>query len=697
MNSLISALDKLTNTISRSRAFNFTVKRLPVLALGTILLAVSCDSSSNNDDDDETPAEISVVLNEVQYVGTDRVEILNTGTTVADLSDYWLCLGPGTYVRLGDTTPISGSVSALQPGGFLVLPYDLPDTDAGLGLYSTNEFANADAIVDFVQYGASGSARENVAVAAGIWTEGDFVPTVIRDGSIIFDGEGNGAEDWAETTTPTFGAANELTIPEPLRRSIVINEVEYIVNDYVELYNNGEVMVDLSSYWLCLGPGTYVQIGDVTPVSGSIDLAPGEFVVLPYTMPNSDAGLGLYSMNQFGNPDAIVDFVQYGAGGSAREDVAVQAGIWAAGEFVPVVDNPLHSLVLNAGAEGNSAADFSEALSSFGATNTFDLAGQAVSNVIINEVFYAGNQAVELYNGGTQAEDVSNYFLCVGPGTYRQISGLTVVNGTTTIAPGEFLTVTYDQLDATADGLGLYIDNSGFGNPATLIDFVQYGAAGDARESEAVAAGLWPEGEFVPTVGNPLHALVRNAGAAGDEAADFSEALPSLGAANTFTLAAQAVSNVVINEVLFLGGTAVEIRNNGTEMEDVSDYFLCLGPGTYRRIDALPLVSGNTTIAPGEFLVITYDQLNAVSGGLGLYIDNSGFGNPATLIDFVQYGAAGTSRESEAVTAGLWSAGDFVAIPGTGGNSIQFDGIGNASTDWAEGAPTLGAANTTVL
>ena len=413
MDSKFNVLDTLVEKISWFRTFSFTAKRLPVLALGTLLLFASCDNN-NNDDDDAPAGPASVVLNEVRFVGQDLVEIFNNGDSVADLSDYWLCLGPGTYVRIGGITPMAGSgtISALQPGEYLVLPYTMPDDEGGLGLYSTNEFANADAIVDFVQWGASGSAREDVAVQAGVWTAGDFVPTVIRGGSIVFDGEGNGAEDWAETTTPTFGAANELTIPEPLRRSIVFNEVQYGNRDLVELYNNGEVMVDLSSYWLCLGPGTYVQIGDITPESGSIDLAPGEFVVLPYTMPDTDAGLGLYSMNQFANPDAIVDFVQYGASGSARENVAVQAGIWTTGEFVPTVR--LNSYSIEFDGEGDAASDWSEEVNpSLGLPNntevettTFNI---TVSNVINYLNVHTFTTPVDSANAGPLTTNGASY------------------------------------------------------------------------------------------------------------------------------------------------------------------------------------------------------------------------------------------------------------------------------------------------
>ncbi|GAA4278469.1 spondin domain-containing protein [Aquimarina mytili] len=344
-------------------------KKLTYLIMAIIVFA-SCNSDDDavvNPSGEPDAITKNVVLNEIRYQGTDLIEIFNQGDQEADISEYWLCLGPGTYEQIGALTPESGSTT-IPAGGYLVLSYDLPDTNGGLGLYRTNSFTDVTAIVDFVQYGSSGSAREDVAVAAGIWTAGEFVPTITNaENSIVFDGDGKGAANWAETSTVTFGQENMLTVPE-LRRSVVLNEVQYGNKNLVELYNNGNTPIDLSTYWLCLGPSTYVQIGTLTPESGTIELNPGEFLVLPYDMPDNEGGLGLYSTNEFTNAEAIVDFVQWGATGSAREDVAVAAGIWTAGEFVSTV--ALDSFSIEYDGEGDAASDWSEEVNpSLGASN----------------------------------------------------------------------------------------------------------------------------------------------------------------------------------------------------------------------------------------------------------------------------------------------------------------------------------------
>ena len=360
---------------------------LKVMALSFMVLACSEDDTEIENPLIDPPTgsdgidQASFVLNEVAYLG-DRIEIFNNGNAAGNLGEYFLCLGPGTYAQINNLET-EGNVN-LGAGEYLTVFYEMPQEEGGLGLYSSNQFTSADALVDFVQWGASGSARENVAAEAGIWTEGEFV-TVLGEAanSIIYDGEGNGAANWAETSTVTFGETNVLTVPVANGKSVVINEVQYGNLNYVELYNNGDVTVDLSMYWLCLGPGNYAQIGTLTPKTGTIALSSGEFLVLPFEMPDTEGGLGLYSSNQFTNAEAIVDFVQWGAANSPRENIAVEADIWTAGEFVPTV-GPSASIAYDG--EGDEASDWSEAVvPTLGETNE-TAARTTVFNVTISNV-----------------------------------------------------------------------------------------------------------------------------------------------------------------------------------------------------------------------------------------------------------------------------------------------------------------------
>ena len=57
--------------------------------------------------------------------------------------------------------------------------------DGEIGLYNSNSFGSADAIVSYVEWGSSGHGRSATAVEAGIWVSGGFVPTTVDSGAIL--------------------------------------------------------------------------------------------------------------------------------------------------------------------------------------------------------------------------------------------------------------------------------------------------------------------------------------------------------------------------------------------------------------------------------------------------------------------------------------------------------------------------------
>lgn len=472
--------------------------------------------------------------------------------------------------------------------------------------------------------------------------------------------------------------------------SVIINEVAYLSAE-VELFNNGDVDLDVSNYFLCLGPGTYDRVGDIV-ASGNTNMAPGDFLVLNYERPGATGGLGLYINNSgFGDAANIADFVQWGNAGSARENVAVDAGIWTAGDFVTVLENASNSIVYDG--EGESSSDWAETSTvTLGSANVVTEPEEPVASVILNEVGYLGNY-LELYNNGNTAVDVSDYFLCLGPGTYRRVGDLEV-EGELEIQPGAFLNIAYEMPNAIG-GVGLYANNTGFGDPANILDFVQWGAAGSPRENVAADAGIWTAGEYVEVVGNSEYSIAYDG--EGSSASDWSETTTTtFGAPNEFT--APEVISVIINEVEYLIDDQIELYNNGNTTVDLSDYWMCFGPGQYFRIGdpaMTTVVSGNMNLEAGGFLVISPATLTAPddAGGLGLYANNNGFGSAENIRSFVQWGASGNVRESVAVEAGIWNAGGFVPNVANG-SSIAYAGEGFTADDWIEDdTPTLGEGN----
>ncbi|MFZ6050686.1 PKD domain-containing protein [Halocola ammonii] len=109
------------------------------------------------------------------------------------------------------------------------------------------------------------------------------------------------------------------------------------VNNQLTIKNFSATSVDISSYQLCSN-FQYTSISVATIESGDLDLAQDEEVTLSWAsgsaMVEFASDLAIYNSSSFTDPSSMLDFVQWGEGGQARESVAVSAGIWTAGEFV---------------------------------------------------------------------------------------------------------------------------------------------------------------------------------------------------------------------------------------------------------------------------------------------------------------------------------------------------------------------------
>ncbi len=116
---------------------------------------------------------------------------------------------------------------------------------------------------------------------------------------------------------------------------------------WVLLQNTGSAPVSLNGHFLCQRP-SYFALPDVTipagdifwvGVGGPVDAEPT--VGANGGMGSFDPGggeVGLYSSGSFGDANAILSYVEWGSTGHGRSSVAVDAGIWGAGDFVVVLD-----------------------------------------------------------------------------------------------------------------------------------------------------------------------------------------------------------------------------------------------------------------------------------------------------------------------------------------------------------------------
>ena len=149
-------------------------------------------------------AQTGVVINEVS--ATNQIEIKNTGMSMVDISSYFLCDFP-TYTQISNLTIESGS-TMLAPGALVVISgWNVDEADSELGLYSSANYGSSSAIVAYVEWGSSGHQRSSVAIEAGIWTPGSFVPSFMLGESIAYEGAGITDDAWS-IGDPTIGAEN---------------------------------------------------------------------------------------------------------------------------------------------------------------------------------------------------------------------------------------------------------------------------------------------------------------------------------------------------------------------------------------------------------------------------------------------------------------------------------------------------------
>lgn len=247
--------------------------------LGALLSCSDDDEGSSGDSIDLTPEDIGVVINEFSTT-RDWVELANLSDNPIDVSDYILCLGPGTYRTLSDLEILSGTTTTIPANGFLVVGYDLAPTSGGLGLYENgSDFTNPETLLDFVQYGADGTSRESVAVSAGIWTLGEVVSLPVNSSSTLaYDGNGDSASDWFEGA-PTVGTANEALTTTRFNITIT-NSINYLG---VHSYNSPQ----------------NISVSRSNPTRASLD-APGEFYEIDFVA-SPGANMSFVSMSSISN------------------------------------------------------------------------------------------------------------------------------------------------------------------------------------------------------------------------------------------------------------------------------------------------------------------------------------------------------------------------------------------------------------
>jgi hypothetical protein len=345
------------------------------------------------------PTQASIIINEVLYnpagsdTGQEFIELVNVSDAPFDLTGYDLKPDTSSYYTFPEFVLAAGarvSVRINTEGEdsedelFTGLTGNMGNSTGFVALFNSTTHSSS-TIVDYVAYGAGGQTWESAAVTAGIWTAGDFVPLCDEGFSMNLDPDGidtNTSDDWSccdpsmngtnctsapsPTTTPTPHPDTPTHTPEPTstpvpRTGVVINEVFFdpegvdTENEFVELYNNSPYPVTLTGYDLKPDTSSYYTF----PV---FELEPYAYVTVRINTSGTDTGTDLFTgpTSNMGNSagyvalfdsithsvSTIVDYIAYGAGGQTWESTAISAGIWTAGDFIPIPDPEGYSINL---------------------------------------------------------------------------------------------------------------------------------------------------------------------------------------------------------------------------------------------------------------------------------------------------------------------------------------------------------------
>lgn len=206
------------------------------------------------------PASTQIVINEIIPPGT--VEIISQGATPVNIQGFWLASG-ANQIALADLTINCGGF-VLEQGEFLVVEgFNVVDPlDGEMALFLTNDFDDADDIIDYVEWGSSGHTYANLAQLAGMWPVGDFVPAWDICNSLEYEGTGNGDIHWTAVTSPSECAVNGLN------PCIIIDcEITETGLDNVLCNNNSTIDIPSDDYITFVLNPQGMDIGDSYTVS----------------------------------------------------------------------------------------------------------------------------------------------------------------------------------------------------------------------------------------------------------------------------------------------------------------------------------------------------------------------------------------------------------------------------------------------
>lgn len=137
------------------------------------------------------------------------------------------------------------------------------------------------------------------------------------------------SDEDALTPTPTTTAPSEPAATPDEEIPISITEIDF-EDGTITITNHGTADVELGDVWLCEFP-KYEQLDAMVLAGGeSIDLAN------PFDSEADDGELALYRADTFGDADAMLSYVHWGADDHTRTPVAIEAELWVGDPVEPV-------------------------------------------------------------------------------------------------------------------------------------------------------------------------------------------------------------------------------------------------------------------------------------------------------------------------------------------------------------------------
>ncbi|MFB3099003.1 MAG: hypothetical protein ACE1ZX_03075 [Acidimicrobiia bacterium] len=150
------------------------------------------------------------------------------------------------------------------------------------------------------------------------------------------------------TELPATPTTEQVTTTPPvvtIDARFLLSTVVFGDQGWIEVINTGPQAGNIHGHWIAIHPfylelpSTIVEVGQTVRVSLDPDADLGVVVgaagLLPVLVAPSGE-VGLYSSGNFGDPNSIVDYLEWGSGGHFRSTVAIAAGVWDENSVVPM-------------------------------------------------------------------------------------------------------------------------------------------------------------------------------------------------------------------------------------------------------------------------------------------------------------------------------------------------------------------------